>query len=159
MCWHWFIQMPWIVNYFKSGGGPLWKWVQVAGAFTTHRSRAPLGLLPLDVDITADFPWTRRCDGLRVMWLGQRDTVPTQHRPSWSPLIRSEHRILVSQSKEGSCEHRNEYLCSVKCWKFLECLRNCWLLKRTSIPWRYTLSSSTARDIHCYQHGKKVTTF
>jgi hypothetical protein len=35
---------------------------------------------------------------------------------------------------EGSCEHGNEPSGCIKCWEFLECLRNWQLLKKGSAP-------------------------
>jgi hypothetical protein len=36
---------------------------------------------------------------------------------------------------EGSCEHSNEPLGSIKCWEILEYLYNWWRLKNGSAPW------------------------
>jgi hypothetical protein len=36
---------------------------------------------------------------------------------------------------EGSCEHVNEPSGSIKCWEFLEWLRNWQHLKKSSAPW------------------------
>jgi hypothetical protein len=37
----------------------------------------------------------------------------------------------------GSCECGNELPSSIKCGKFLDWLRSCWLLKKAPAPWRY----------------------
>jgi hypothetical protein len=36
---------------------------------------------------------------------------------------------------ETSCEHGNELLSSIKCWKILERLRDWWPLKKDLAPW------------------------
>jgi hypothetical protein len=36
---------------------------------------------------------------------------------------------------EGSFEHGNEPLGSIKCWEILEQLSNWWLFKKDSAPW------------------------
>jgi hypothetical protein len=36
---------------------------------------------------------------------------------------------------EGSCEHANEILGSIKCWEILEQLSDWRLLKKDSTPW------------------------
>jgi hypothetical protein len=33
----------------------------------------------------------------------------------------------------GSCEYGNERLGSIKCWKFLDYLSNCWFLMKISL--------------------------
>jgi len=37
----------------------------------------------------------------------------------------------------GFCECGNEPSCSIKCWKFLDLLRNCLLLKTDSAMWSW----------------------
>jgi hypothetical protein len=43
---------------------------------------------------------------------------------------------------EGSCEHGNEPLDSIKCWEVLEQLHNWRLFKKDSAPWGAAPSSS-----------------
>ena len=41
----------------------------------------------------------------------------------------------------GCCEHVHEPSGFTKCWEFLDQLRNCWLLKKDSAPWRWVLTA------------------
>jgi hypothetical protein len=45
--------------------------------------------------------------------------------------------IHLAQDRDmaSSCEHNNEPSGSVKCWEFLEWLRNYWLFKKDSALW------------------------
>jgi hypothetical protein len=59
----------------------------------------------------------------------------------------------------GCCEHGDELLRSIKCWKFLEQMRNCRLLKKDSAPWSYLGVITAQMFFECRDKTGKVTVF